>query len=75
MAAFVPAGGPDFDGAGLATSGFPGLPPEEGEPFGLFGDSWELTFTTPGEYRYFCLLHASSPDAGGMMTSVIVVEA
>jgi plastocyanin len=47
---FLPQGENTFDGAGYHNSGFLGLPPEIGEMFGLLGDSYELTFTTAGEY-------------------------
>lgn len=33
------------------------------------GASWEMTFTTPGEYRYACLPH----EAVGM-TGILIVE-
>jgi plastocyanin len=72
---FLPAGEATYDGTGYHNSGFLGLPPEMGEPLGLLGDSYELTFTTPGEYPYYCVLHASGPEAeGGMIGKVIVEE-
>lgn len=72
---FLPAGEGTFDGTGYHNSGFLGLPPEIGEPLGLLGDTYELTFTAPGEYPYYCVLHASGPEAeGGMIGKVIVEE-
>lgn len=53
---FNPQGGPTYNGAGLASSGF------------LMGrgKSWALTFTKPGRYNYVCLLHP------GMAGTVVV---
>lgn len=72
---FLPSGDPEFDGKGYRNSGFMGLPPELNQMFGLVGNTWELTFTAAGEYPYYCVLHASGPDAaGGMVGKVIVTE-
>jgi len=72
---FLPSGDPEFDGNGYRNSGFMGLPPEINEMMGLVGDTWELTFTAAGEYPYYCVLHASGPDAtSGMVGKVIVTE-
>ncbi len=72
---FLPQGEAEFAGEGYRNSGFLGLPPEVGEIFGLNGDVYELTFTAPGEYPYYCILHASGPeDEVGMAGRVIVTE-
>lgn len=72
---FLPTGDTEFDGNGYRNSGFMGLPPEINEMFGLVGDTWELTFTAAGEYPYYCVLHASGPEAtSGMVGKVIVTE-
>lgn len=69
----LPSGGPTFDGTGYHNSGFIGLAPEMGKPLGLTGDSYELTFTAAGEYRYYCVLHSGGPeDKAGMVGTVIV---
>jgi plastocyanin len=72
---FLPVGDAEFHGGGYRNSGFLGLPPEIGEMFGLNGDTYELTFTAPGEYPYYCILHASGPEDETRMTGKIVVEA
>jgi plastocyanin len=71
----LPAGDNVFDGAGYTNSGFLGLPPEITEPLGMYSDVYELSFTVPGEYPYYCILHASGPEAEtGMIGKVIVTE-
>jgi plastocyanin len=72
---FMPAGDKEFDGTGYHNSGFLGIPPEIGGQLGLLGDVYELTFTAPGEYAYYCVLHASGPDAEGGMVGKVIVEA
>lgn len=69
----LPAGDATFDGVGFRNSGFIGLAGAEAEQLGL-GDSYELTFTKPGEYPYYCILHAAGPEdaEGGMVGKVIV---
>lgn len=74
---FLPAGDPTYDGTGYRNSGFLGLPPEVVSMFGLHGDAYELTFTAPGEYQYYCILHAPGPEASpaeAMTGRVIVTE-
>ena len=69
----LPAGDNVFDGTGYTNSGFLGLPPEITEPLGMYSDVYELAFTAPGEYPYYCILHASGPEAEtGMIGKVIV---
>jgi plastocyanin len=72
----LPSGGPDFNGTGYTNSGFIGLPPEVGDPLGLLGPMFELTFTEPGDYPYYCILHSSGPEAEGPMemNARIIVE-
>lgn len=72
---FLPVGEATFDGNGYRNSGFLGMPPEVNEMFGLLGDSYELTFTAPGEYGYYCILHAGGPESEGQMVGKIIVEA
>ena len=58
----APVGGATYDGRGFANSGLLGGP--DGEV------TYELTFQTPGTYRYYCPIHAD-PE-GGMIGDVIV---
>ncbi len=55
--AIAPFAGHTWDGTGLANSGL--IQP---------GKSWSLTFTTPGTYRYICLIH------GVNMAGTVVVH-
>jgi plastocyanin len=71
----LPAGDAVFDGTGYTNSGFMGLPPEIGDALGLPGDVYELAFTVPGEYPYYCILHAGGPEAEGGMIGKVIVEA
>jgi plastocyanin len=77
MLTFLPSGGPEFDSTQYINSGFNGLPPEVNEMFGLVGQTYELTFTEPGEYPYYCILHSSGPEAEGPMemNGRVIVEA
>jgi plastocyanin len=72
---FLPSGDQEFDGNGYRNSGFMGMPPEVNDMFGLVGDTWELTFTAAGEYPYYCVLHASGPDATEGMVGKVIVTA
>jgi plastocyanin len=76
MQTFLPAGGTEYDGTAFTHSGFNGLPPEINEMFGLVGQTYELTFTEPGEYPYYCILHSSGPESEGPMemNGRIIVE-
>lgn len=76
--AMAPAGGPTYDGAGFANSGL--LLDDE---TGLIGGvdlpmTWELTFDQPGEYPYYCVLHAFPGEEEGSamvgMVGTIVVS-
>jgi plastocyanin len=65
-----PAGGPVYSGQGYVNSGF--LGELNGQPL-PGGPAYELTFDTPGEYPYYCILHASGPeDAAGMAGTIVV---
>jgi plastocyanin len=61
--------GQPYAGQGLVNSGyigpFPGMPTE-----------FELTFDTPGEYGYYCILHSGGPDEPPTesMTGRVIVE-
>ncbi|MBV9544377.1 MAG: hypothetical protein JOY61_08355, partial [Chloroflexi bacterium] len=55
--AALPTPGNTFDGSGFANSGILNA-----------GQSWRLTFTQPGTYRYICLIH------GEVMYGVVVVH-
>jgi plastocyanin len=70
----LPMGDSTFDGNGYRNSGFLGLPPEVNEVLGTLGESYELTFTAPGEYGYYCILHAGGPDDEGRMIGKVTVE-
>jgi plastocyanin len=70
---FFPAGGDTYDGTSLTGSGAFG--PELAE----FDDefprtaTYELTFTAPGAYRYYCAFHSGSlDDEHGMVGTVTV---
>jgi len=62
----LPQGGAVFSGTGYHNSGFMGP-----EFVGI--EAYELTFDTPGEFDYLCILHGS-PDGTGMAAKVIVTE-
>jgi plastocyanin len=55
--AFRPTMGHTYDGTGLANSGFLRA-----------GQSWSLTFTKPGAYKYVCVVH------GFTMSGAIIVH-
>ena len=61
----APAGG-SYSGQGFANSG---LLVAGGGP-----TTYELTFDTPGEYRYYCAIHAGGPDEELGMTGIITVS-
>ncbi|MBA2557985.1 MAG: hypothetical protein H0V12_11685 [Chloroflexi bacterium] len=69
-----PAGGPSYQGASFANSGW--LQEEVTEfPEGVeFPHIWELTFDAPGEYRYYCALHggAEGEELMGMIGTIVV---
>jgi len=71
--AISPVGGDDYDGAGLINSG------ALGEELAEFYDefprtaTYELTFTVPGEYGYYCVFHSGGPDDEHGMTGSIIV--
>ncbi len=60
-----PQGGDSFDGTGYLNSGYFGLP---GMP-----TEFTATFTAPGEYNYYCILHGDA-EGGGMAATLRVVE-
>lgn len=72
--AILPVGGDTFDGTGLTNSGT--LGGELAEMAAEFPrtTSYELTFTAPGEYTYFCVYHAAGPDDEHGMPGTIVVS-
>jgi plastocyanin len=70
----LPAGGDSFDGTGYHNSGFIGMPPEVSSALGLLPGSYDLTFTTAGEYPYYCILHAGGPDDETGMIGKIIVQ-
>ena len=69
-----PAGGSSYDGTSFANSGW--LQEESPEfPEGVeFPQTWELTFDQPGEYRYYCALHAGAEggELMGMVGTIVV---
>jgi plastocyanin len=52
-----------YGGEGVVNSGY--LAPFAGLP-----TTFELSFTTPGEYKYYCILHAGGPDDDPSMSMV-----
>jgi len=44
-----------YSGQGIVNSGYMGVLPQ-------LPTTFELTFDTAGEYKYYCILHAGSPD-------------
>lgn len=60
-----PQGGTVFSGQGYFNSGFVGEEFPGTHPY-------ELTFDTPGEYPYYCILHASGPEGPGMFGTITV---
>lgn len=61
----LPKGGNTFDGTGYLNSGYYGLP---GTP-----SEFTATFTAPGEWIYYCILHGDA-EGGGMAATLRVVE-
>jgi plastocyanin len=67
----------EYAGDGLVNSGYLGgqdIEALSAVPIDL-PDSYELTFTAAGEYKYYCILHAGGPDdppTQGMTGKVIV---
>ncbi len=60
-----PMQGMAYDGTGVVHSGFMA----KGSP----DQSWSLTFTKPGAYRYYCLLHYDPAHPGQSMYGVVQV--
>lgn len=56
-------------GDGYINSGFMGE--IGGQPL-PGGTTFELTFDAPGEYPYYCILHASGPEGPGMAGTIVV---
>jgi plastocyanin len=73
---FLPAGGAVYNGQGYANSGYLWPEAPEGDPR-LALDSpplltYELSFDTPGEYRYYCVLHGDIGAFEGMVGTITV---
>ena len=71
--AALPVGDDTYDGGQLTNSGIIGE--ELAEFYEGFprNATYELTFTTPGEFGYYCILHSGGPeDEHGMTGSVTV---
>ncbi len=64
-------GGDVYQGEGFFHSGFMGVIAPGGPTYGG-SNPYELTFDTPGEYGYYCLLHGSGPAGPGMFGTIIV---
>ena len=62
--AVSPTQGSTYAGTGFANSGI------------LLGKgkSWSLTFTQPGTYHYFCLIHYDTSPGGQKMGGTVIVE-
>ncbi len=56
-------------GEGYVNSGF--LGELNGQPL-PGGPAFEVTFDATGEYRYYCVLHASGPEGPGMVGKITV---
>jgi plastocyanin len=63
QAAF-PTRGTTYSGTGFANSGL-----LDGK-----GKTWSLTFTTPGTYHYYCLVHYDSSPGGQKMGGTVIVH-
>ena len=61
----APTSGATYDGTGLAHSGFMA----KGSP----DDRWSLTFTKPGAYTYYCLVHYDPAHPAQSMRGVVKV--
>ncbi len=61
----APSASTTYDGTGLAHSGFMA----KGSP----DDSWSLTFTKPGAYTYYCLVHYDPAHPVQSMRGVVKV--
>ncbi len=61
----APSAGATYDGTGVAHSGFM----SKGSP----DDTWSLTFTRPGTYTYYCLVHYDPAHPGQSMSGVVKV--
>jgi plastocyanin len=62
--AALPTMGHTYDGTGFANSGL------------LYGKGkrWSLTFTKPGTYKYFCLIHYTPGQASRAMQGQVIVH-
>ncbi|MGH2411173.1 MAG: cupredoxin domain-containing protein, partial [Chloroflexota bacterium] len=62
--AAYPSQGTSYAGTGFANSGI------------LLGKgkSWSLTFTKPGTYHYYCLIHYDTSPGGQKMGGTVIVE-
>jgi len=60
-------GGNTFDGSSYLNSGYFGVA-EAGQPM-----EFTATFTAPGEFTYYCILHGDA-EGGGMAATLTVVE-
>jgi len=63
--AALPTMGSTYSGTGFANSGL----------MAGKGKSWSLTFTTPGTYHYYCLIHYVPGQPGQSMGGVVIVHA
>jgi plastocyanin len=69
-----PAGEDTFDGARLANSGTLGQELAEISEEFPRTSTYELTFTAPGEYRYYCAFHSGGPDDEHAMVGTVRVS-
>lgn len=72
-AVVFPSGGDTYDGAGLAGSGVLARKLSNSSEDFPRTDTYELTFTVPGEYRYYCAIHSGGPDDEHGMTGSVTV--
>jgi plastocyanin len=71
---FFPFGGSVYNGTGFTSSGYLGAEPGPDPSISIAYDvpnTYELTFDTPGEYKYYCAYHGN-PNGEGMAGTIVV---
>ena len=67
----APTGGPSYTPGSYANSGWLQEDSVEFPEGTTFPMEWELTFEEPGEYPYYCVLHAFASEDGMGMTGML----